>query len=266
MNRPARAAAVSFVLLLPAPTLAQAAGPAAAAYARGIEHYTAANYKQAQQAFEQAVEADPGNADYHLWLGRAYGRRAETNSGLKMLASLGLARKTRACFERAAALDGENLDALESLFRYYIEAPAMVGGGASKALAVAQQIESVNPAAGARAWAVYREAQKNFDQAETALEKARELEPAAVGHLLAHASFLARRGRHEQADALFTDALRREPDNPSAWLARAKALIRGKRKSRYGEARDLLRRYLETPLAEPDAEPYANVRKLLKEI
>lgn len=264
MNRPARAVAVSFVLLLPAPTLAQAAG--AAAYEKGIEHYTAADYKQAQQAFEQAVEADPGNADYHLWLGRAYGRRAETNSGLKMLASIGLARKTRACFERAAALDGENLGALESLFRYYIEAPAMVGGGASKALAVAQQIEAVNPAAGARAWAVYREAQKNFDQAEAALEKARELEPAAVGHLLAHASFLARRGRHEQADALFADALRREPDNPSAWLARAKSLIRGKRKPRYGEARDLLRRYLETPLAEPDAEPYANVRKLLKEI
>lgn len=245
---------------------AQAADGAAAAYASGIEHYTAADYKKAQQAFAQAVEADPGNADYRLWLGRAYGRRAESNSGLKMLASYGLARKARACFERAAALDGNNLAALESLFRYYIEAPAIVGGGASKAFAAAQQIAALNPAAGARAWAAYREAKEDFTAAEAALEEARRLQPEAVGHLLGHASFLARRGRSEEADALFAVALRREPDNPSVWLARAKALLRGKRKSRYGEARGLLRRYLETPLAEPDAEPYANVRKLLKEL
>ncbi len=266
MNRPSPALAFLFVLFLLVPGPSQAADAAATAYENGIERYMAEDYKKAQKAFEQAVRADPGNADYHVWLGRAYGRRAETNSGLKILSSYGLARKARASFQRAVELDAKNGDALESLLRYYIEAPAIVVGSLPKAFEIARQIEAGDPAEGARAWAVYYESKKNFNAAEAALERARDLEPDAVGHLLGHASFLARRGRFEAADELFDAALRREPDNPSVWLARAKASIRGKRESGYDEARELLRRYLETPLAAPDAEPYSNVRKLLKEI
>ncbi len=262
MNKPL--AAVAFLLFFLGP--AQAADSAAAAYASGIEHYVAENYGKAQKAFEQAVRAAPDNAGYRVWLGRAYGRRAETNSGLKILSSYGLARKARASFQRAAALDARNIDALESLFRYYLEAPAVVGGSVPKALETAQRIEAVDRAAGARAWAAYYEAKKDFAAAEAALQKARELEPDAIGHLLGHASFLARRGRQEEADELFDAALEREPENPAVWLDRAKALIRGKRKPRYDEARELLRRYLAAPLAGPDAEPHSKARKLLKDL
>jgi uncharacterized protein HemY len=37
-------------------------------------------YKKATEILEKAVAADPGNSEYELWLGRAFGRRAETAS------------------------------------------------------------------------------------------------------------------------------------------------------------------------------------------
>ncbi len=261
MNRMASA----FIFLL-VPGASQAADSAAAAYENGLDHYIAEDYKKSQKAFEQAIRADPDCADCHVWLGRAYGRLAETNSGLKIFSSYGLARKARASFQRAVDLDAKNIDALESLLAYYVEAPAIVGGSMAKAFEIAKQIEAVNRAEGARAWAVYYESKKNFPDAEAALKKARELEPDTIGHLLGHASFLARRGRFEKADELFDDALECEPDNPAVWFARAKAFIGGERKSRYDEARELLRRYLAAPLAAPDSEPHSKARKLLKKI
>lgn len=253
-------------LLLAAPGLPQTSNPDASAHENGIEHYRAGDYGEAQREFEQAVRAAPDNADNHVWLGRSYGRRAETNSGLKILASYGLARKTLASFQRAVELDAKNLDALESLFTYHLRAPGIVGGDMKQALALAKRIEALDRAAGAQARAAYREAKKNLSGAEALLAEARERDPDHIGLLLSQASFLARRGRFQKSDELFDAALRSEPDNPSVWFARAKAFIRAKRKPRYAEARDLLRRYLAAPLADPDAEPYWSVRKLLREI
>ena len=261
MNRPALV--LSFLLGL---TPAFGADPAANAYENGIRHFVAENYAKAQQSFEQAVRGEPENANYHVWLGRACGRRAERNSGLKIFPSYGLARKTRSSFEQAVELDPKNPNALESLFSYYLEAPGIVGGGASKARKIAKQIEGVDEARGARAWASYYESQRQFDDAEAALEKARQLQPDDIGHLLSQASYLARRGWSEKADELFEVALKDHPDDPEVWFARAKALIRAERESKYDEARELLMHYLATPLVEPDAEPDSNVRKLLKEI
>ena len=111
----------------------------------------------------------------------------------------------------------------------------IVGGSVPQALAVARRIEAVDRAAGARARAAYHEAKKDFSAAEAALEKARALQPDDSGHLLGHASFLVRRGRFAEADELFDEALRRDPDNPAVWLSRAKASIAAKRESKYDE-------------------------------
>ena len=46
----------------------------------GRNYYMQADYKKATEVLEKAVAADPGNSEYALWLGRAFGRRAETSS------------------------------------------------------------------------------------------------------------------------------------------------------------------------------------------
>src|SRR5437879_4006709 len=47
---------------------------------------------QASKDCEAAVQLAPQNASYHLWLGRAYGQRAEKANPF---AAIGLAKKTR---------------------------------------------------------------------------------------------------------------------------------------------------------------------------
>src|SRR5437763_15970972 len=46
----------------------------------GKDYYGLADYKKATEALERAIALEPENSEFHLWLGRAYGRRAETSS------------------------------------------------------------------------------------------------------------------------------------------------------------------------------------------
>src|SRR5215813_13094824 len=53
---------------------------AAALELLGRNHYMQGDYKKATEALEKALAADPNSSEISLWLGRAYGRRAETSS------------------------------------------------------------------------------------------------------------------------------------------------------------------------------------------
>jgi len=88
---------------------------------------------------EKAVRVEPSNSNYHLWLARAYGRKAEDSSPLS---AAGSARKAKNEFERAVQLDPSNVAARVDLAEYYTEAPAIMGGGLDKARAQAAQVES----------------------------------------------------------------------------------------------------------------------------
>src|SRR3954469_4318533 len=46
----------------------------------GRDYYMQGEYKKATEVLEKAIDADPDNAEIALWLGRAFGRRAETSS------------------------------------------------------------------------------------------------------------------------------------------------------------------------------------------
>ncbi len=79
---------------------------------------------------EKSVALEPGNSAYHHWLGRAMGRKAEVANPF---AAFGLARKVKIEFERAVALDANNLSARSDLSEFYLEAPAFLGGDKNKA-------------------------------------------------------------------------------------------------------------------------------------
>jgi cytochrome c-type biogenesis protein CcmH/NrfG len=104
-------------------------------------------FKKAVDVLERAAEIAPKSSTIQLWLGRAWGRRAEANK----LMAFSWARKAKDAFERAVALDGKNHEALDDLFEYYVEAPAIVGGGLDKAEVVAKQIAAMDAAKGQRA-------------------------------------------------------------------------------------------------------------------
>ncbi|MBI3667529.1 MAG: tetratricopeptide repeat protein [Acidobacteria bacterium] len=232
----------------------------AALFEQGVQAYTGENYERAIELFDKAVAAQPGASAYYLWLGRAYGRRAERVNRLR---ALGLARKVRASFERAVELDGNNIQALSDLLEFYLEAPGFVGGGEDKAQEIASRLAKLSPAEGHRAQAAILTKQKNYAGAEGELRRALALEPDKIGRLLDLASFLYQRGRYAEADELFDRAAKLNPDSPDLLFARGKELALAKRDP--GRARLLLERYLRAA-RNPDDPPPSEVQALLRKL
>jgi len=111
-------------------------------------------------ACEKASSLAPDNGLYHLWLGRIYGEKADRAN---FFSAAGLAGKVRAEFERAVELSPNNWEAHTDLAEFYLEAPAIVGGGKDKAHAQAVLLAPLNPAMAH--WVIARIAEKNKDTA-----------------------------------------------------------------------------------------------------
>lgn len=225
----------------------------------GQNYYGQAEFKKATEALEKAVALDPSNSDMVLWLGRAYGRRAETSSPLT---APGYASKTRQYFERATQLNPNNIDAQSDLFEYYLEAPGFLGGGLDKAGRVAEQISRLNESEGYWAQAKLAEKRKEYHSAEAHLRLAIEAAPMQVGRLIDLAKLFTRQGKNKEADLSIAQAEKVAPN--SARLIYAKAEIYVKSKRNLDLARQLLKQYMSMTLT-PDDPSRADAEKLLKQ-
>lgn len=147
---------------------------------------------------EAAVRLAPNDSNFHLWLGRAYGHKAEHAS---IMSGYPLARKVHAEFEQAVRLDPKNVEALSDLGEFDVMAPSVVGGGLSRAEAVAQQLASVNPAAALTLDAGIAESKKDYASAEGQLKDAIGKSDYPANAWMDLASFYRRRGRLEDMTA-----------------------------------------------------------------
>lgn len=226
----------------------------------GQNYFMLGEYKKATEAFEKAVALEPDNSEYVHWLGRAFGRRAETSNPLT---APGYASKARQSFERAYELDPGNHEAVNDLFEYYLQAPGFLGGGLQKAEALARHIAGLDAAEGHYAQAQLDDKRKEYDAAEQQLRRAAELAPRQVGRLLDLAKYLAKRGRIKESEATFEQAARLAPNSAKVLFERANIYIKEKRN--LDEARELLERYMRSPLT-PDDPPRERAEALLKKI
>lgn len=225
----------------------------------GRSWFMLAEYKKAQEAFEKAVALQPSNSAYHNWLGKAYGRRAETSNPLSapMLAS-----KARQSFERAVELDGRNAEAINDLFSYYMEAPGFLGGGIDKAATLAKKIEAIDPVEYHYALAQIAEKRKDMRTAEYHFRQAFQMAPRSVGRAIDLARFLSNQGRLPESEVIFAQAESIAPNAPRLLFEKANAFVKAKK--HLPEARNLLERYLRSPLT-PDDPPRAEAERLLRQ-
>jgi len=226
----------------------------------GRNQYGRGDYKKATEALEKAAALNPESSEIYLWLGRAYGRRAETSN---FLAAPGHAARARQHFEKAVALNPRNLDAQSDLFEYYLEAPGFLGGGLDKAAATAGQMGRLNSAEGYWAQAKIAEKRKEFGSAEAHLQHAIEAAPQQVGRLLDMARLLTKQGRYSEADQHLAQAVKLAPDSPKVIFGQAELYVKSGRN--LDVARDLLKRYLSLPLT-PDDPPKSQAEKLLGQV
>jgi Flp pilus assembly protein TadD len=220
-------------------------------------HFMQGDYKQATEAFEKALALAPRSSELHRWLGNAYGRRAETGS---VFTAPGNARKAHQYFEQAVELDPNNREAVANLFEYYLEAPGIMGGGMDKAESLVVRIATLDMPAGHHALAQLERKRKSYDAAEQQLRRAAELAPRQAGRQIDLAKFLSDRGRLKESDERFAEAARLAPNSPQFLFARAETYIQQKRN--LNDARQLLERYLASPLT-PDDPPREHARTLL---
>jgi tetratricopeptide (TPR) repeat protein len=128
--------------------------------------YTEERWDEAIAACSRSVQIETGNSNYHLWLGRAYGRKAQQVS---LMAAYKLAKLIRMEFEAAASLDAKNGEALSDLGEFYAQAPALVGGGYGKAEGVANQLDAFAPLRALELRAQIAEEKKDYLTAEKLL-------------------------------------------------------------------------------------------------
>ncbi len=169
-----------------------------------LEHWDAA-----ANECQQAVNMDGGNSDYHLWLGRALGEKADRAS---FLSAYGLGKRVRIEFEAAVKANPRNAEALADLGEFYYSAPGIVGGGDDKAQGVANQLDGVDPARAYELRARIAESQKDYGTAEREFKQALAVSSHPAFQWVTLAAFYSRRGRLQEMEAALEngqkDALR----------------------------------------------------------
>jgi tetratricopeptide (TPR) repeat protein len=226
----------------------------------GQDHFMLGEYKKATEAFEKALQTEPNKAQLVHWLGRAYGRRAETAS---FLTAPGYASKTRQLFERAVDLDPSNTEATGDLLDFYLEAPGFMGGGLNKAEDLARRIGAINPAEGHYAEALIKDKRKEYADAEAHLRRAQELAPQQVGRVLDIARYLSKVGKHVESEMLFDRAAKMAPQDPKVLYRRAETYVSERRN--LDQARRMLEQYMKSNLT-PDLPSKEQAEELLKKI
>jgi tetratricopeptide (TPR) repeat protein len=227
----------------------------------GQSYLALGEFKKATETLEKAAVLDPSDSMLRTWLGRAWGRRAENAFALTAMSQ---AAKSREEFEKAVQLDPSNAEGMNDLFDFYLEAPALVGGGQDKARKLLPALARCDPDAVYFAEARLAEQQKQFDLAEAHLRQAVLAVPGKVGQVLNLARFLARRARYEESDRVFQKAREMAPNSPRVLFARAETLFRTHRHP--DEARALLKQYLAAKNLTPDDPPRSEALELLKKV
>lgn len=204
-------------------------------------------WDDAIRQMEKAVELEPNNGVYHLWLGRAYGARA---SHASFLTAMGWTKKVVKVFEIARKLAPDDIDVRFGLMDFYLHAPDAVGGGQDKAEAEAAAIAKLSPSEGYTARALVLEKDEKWDQARSELVQATLQFPDRADTFMDLADFLLRRDLFEGAATSARKALSLDANLLKAKLILAAAQIRlGKD---LAEAENSLKSMSQGPLTDDD--------------
>jgi len=125
--------------------------------------------RECEAAAASTTAAREESSDSNLWLGRAYGMKAQ-HAG--PFAGFKLARKVQARFTRATELNPNNVAAFNDLGEYDVDAPFIVGGGTDKAQLLVDRIMPRFPAAAHRLLARMADAGNDLPTAEAEFKRA----------------------------------------------------------------------------------------------
>jgi Tfp pilus assembly protein PilF len=143
-----------------------------------------------------------------LYLGNALGDEAEKANKLRQPM---LARRVKAEFERAVALDPNLVEAHEGLMQYYLHAPGFMGGSQDKAKEQAAAILRLNPLRGHFALANIADHNKDIATVEAELKAAIAAAPDSVNAWFTLGAFYQNQKKWADAFALYDRMIKEQP-------------------------------------------------------
>jgi tetratricopeptide (TPR) repeat protein len=141
-------------------------------------YYELREFTRAVTSFERSIQLVPSQSEYHDWLGKAYGRRAEETI---FLSAMSWARKTHKEFEVAVHLNPSNFQAERDLIRFEMYAPSIVGGGDDRALKHIDDLEKIDALQGQLARGEFFATKKKFPEADAIFAKVLESNTDRIG-------------------------------------------------------------------------------------
>ena len=211
-------------------------------------YYSLEQWDSAIATNQRALRLQPNSSDFHSWMGRAYGEKADT---VGILGAASLARKTKSEFEKAVQLNPVASQARLDLAEYYIEAPGFMGGGMDKARAQADATARFDLAASHLIRARMAQQHKDFDEAELEFKAAIATAKSPASYWINLASFYQSRSRFPEMEKAITTAVSLPSRVPSVLYDAASILNRSGRN--FPGAVQYLRDYLAEGKFDEDA-------------
>ncbi len=202
-----------FALLLSLLPTLLVAQPDRAALAEGMRLLQANAPAKAEAQFAKAIALNPTVGEYHLRLGQAVGAQTATASTVRQPF---LARRVKASFEEAIALDPSLVEAREGLILFYSIAPGVMGGSEEKAREQQRALLKLNPMRGQMAAATLAARQRDTTGVERALRAAIAAAPDSAAPVVQLAQRQAGWGRTAAAFATLDAFLTRHPTDRAA--------------------------------------------------
>ncbi len=211
--------------------------------------------------FEHAITIDPNRSEFHDWLGKAWGRRAEEAGPLGAFTALGMARRASREFDPAVRLQPENLEAQRDLIRYLMNAPGIAGGSEDKALDQIIDLEKIDPAEAGLARAEFAATHKKFDQADNEYQKVLHMPMRRASVALEVAEYYRDRGDAEHTEQSVNAASAVDPSDRRLPYYRGVMLVLAHRN--LDEAERNLHTYLDTVPGSAESPPHSSAHEWL---
>lgn len=201
--------------LMPAAVLAQDANHDPTPALRALAQM---RFAGAQQMAERALRERPDEARWHYVLGEALANQTNAVSPVRLI---GHARRTRAAYERAAALAPDDPVVLEGMAHFRSQAPRLFGGDRGEAVALGDRLHARNAALGASVAALARwrrNATRDRAAADSLVERQLRAQPLDSTTRLRAAEYYFATGRSARVPPILTPHLERAPDDAIARL------------------------------------------------
>jgi len=206
-------------------------------YWLGLTALSTNDSENAVNYFEKAAAGDPSQARYFHELGDAYGLSAQKAS---LFSKLGFAKKCLAAYNKAVALDPENVEYRKSRYEFYRAAPSMVGGGMDKAMTEMAEIEKRDPIQGAGLRADLKLKEGKTEEAFAILTALRQKFPDSKVACYQLGRLVAMTGdKLDEGEAALRDYLSYtpKPSDPPLWAAHWRLAMIFEKKGVNAEAR-----------------------------